>query len=205
MNKTKFLKGACQHCGGHLEFLAEHIGLSVPCPHCGVETELTLLQPPEEPTVPRRALVWTGIAVIVLGLGLGGALIALKRAERWAQQQKRLASAPAPAPSVDPPQATPSQPTNSISQLGLEGSEVTIQKTSGSSLIYAIGTVKNTKDRQCFGVKVELELSDSAGQKVGTTSDYRQVLEAGAQWNFKALILDSKAVSAKISSIREDQ
>src|SRR5437764_5048245 len=83
MNKTKFLKGACEHCGGHLEFLAEHIGMVIDCPHCGKETELALLPPPEEPTVPRRALVWTAIAVVVLGLGLGGAMLALKRAQNW--------------------------------------------------------------------------------------------------------------------------
>ena len=162
MSKTKYLKGACQHCGGHLEFLAEHIGMVVPCPHCQQQTELNLLPPSEEPTVPRRALVWTAIAVIVLGLGFAGALIALKRAQRWAEQQKQQATATAP---VERP--TGSQPnlveTNRADQAELSASSVSLEKTPGSSLVYAVGTVKNRSSRQRFGIKVELELADASG------------------------------------------
>jgi hypothetical protein len=205
MNKTKYLKGACQHCGGHLEFLAEHIGMAVPCPHCGTETELTLLLPPDEPTVPRRALIWTGIAVVILGLGFGGALMALKRAQRWAEQQKRQASALAPTTPVDQPQPSVQQGTNSLAQQGLETSGVTLEKTPGSSLVYAVGTIKNATERRRFGLKVELELSDASGRKLGNATDYTQVLEPGAQWQFKALVMDNKAVSARLTAVREDQ
>ena len=205
MNRTKYLKGACQHCGGHLEFLADHIGMVVSCPHCGQETELMLLAPPEQPTLTRRALVWTGIAVIVLGLWLCAALFALKRAQTWAERKKQQTMA-APAPVGEPIASQPSEIlTNSPATDGLSASNITIEKTPGSSLVYAVGTVKNVSDRQRFGVKVEIDLRNAAGQQVGTASDYRQVLAPGAQWDFKALVVDSKAVSAKISSIREDQ
>lgn len=204
MSKTKYLKGACQHCGGHLEFLADHIGMFVSCPHCQQETELNLLPPPEESAVPRRALVWTAIAVIVLGLGFTGALVALKRAQRWAERQKQQATATAP---VEPPPAP--QPngleTNRADEAELSASSVSLEKTPGSSLVYAVGTLKNRSSRQRFGIKVELELADAAGQKIGTASDYRPVLEPGAEWQFKALIVQPKAVSAKISSIDEDK
>jgi hypothetical protein len=150
--------------------------------------------------------------VVILGLGLAGALMALKRAQHWAEQQRKQGSVAAPIAAVEPGQPSSSlqeqtntSAPNSFSLQGLEPSDVTIQKTMGSSLIYAVGTITNTTDRQRFGVKVELELSDALGRKLGNASDYRQVLEAGAQWNFKALIVDSKTVSAKISSIREDQ
>jgi hypothetical protein len=207
MNKTKYLKGACQNCDGHLEFLAEHIGMTVPCPHCGTQTELSLLAPPQEPTVPRRALIWTATAAVILGLGLVGALVALKRAEKWAQQQKQQAVAASAATVISPPPELPipQQNTNSLAQQGLEASEVTLEKTAGSSLIYAAGTIKNTTDRQRFGLKVELELLNATGKKLGSASDYRQVLEPGAQWQFKALVVDAKTVSARISSVREDQ
>jgi hypothetical protein len=205
MNRTKYLKGACQHCEGHLEFLADHVGMAVSCPHCGQETELMLLAPPEQPTVTSRALVWTGIAVIVLGLGLCAALYALKRAQTWAERQKQQTVA-APAAVGEPTASQPSEvPTNSPATDGLSASNITIEKTPGSSLVYAVGTLKNASDRQRFGVKVEIDLCNEAGQKVGTASDYRQVLAPGAQWDFKALVVDSKAVSAKISSIHEDQ
>jgi len=95
--------------------------------------------------------------------------------------------------------------TNSLAEQGFDASAVTVEKTPGSSLIYAVGTIKNTTEHQRFGIKVELELLDSAGRKLGGASDYRQVLEPGAQWQFKALVVDAKTVSAKISSIQEDK
>jgi hypothetical protein len=206
MNRTKYLKGSCQHCGGRLEFLADHIGMTVPCPHCKQETELLLSAPPEEPTLPRRTLIWTGIAVVVLGLGFGGALIALKRAQRWAESQKKHATAESvPAVEVSTNSPTPeAAQTSSADSLAVSG--VTLEKTPGSSLVYAVGTLKNSSTRQRFGIKVELELRDASDKAVGIASDYRQVLEPGAEWKFKALVVDSKtAVSAKVSSIREDQ
>jgi len=206
-SKTKYLKGVCQHCDGHLEFLAEHIGMMVPCPHCGKETELELLPPPEEPTVPHRALVWTGIAILILVFGLGAALIALKRAQNWAQSQRLPASTPLPveAPRMEQKEVPTPSGTSSAAEQGFDVSVVTVEKTPGTSLIYAVGTIKNTTDHQRFGVKVELELLDAAGRKLGGASDYRQLLEPGAQWRFKALVVDAKTVSAKISSIHEDK
>ena len=217
MSKTKYLKGECQHCAGHLEFLAEHIGMVVPCPHCQQETELLLPAPPEEPTVPRRALIWTGIAVVVLALGFVGALMALKRAERWAQRQKQQQSTG--VGNIDTPAANPapvaaattSEETNALQGQNAPGaqdlatSSVTIQKTPGSALRYAVGTLRNLSNRQRFGVKVEVELLDTNGQKVGTATDYRQVLEPSAEWQFKALVVESKTVSARISGIQEDK
>ena len=207
MNRTKYLKGACQQCGGHIEYPAEHIGMTVTCPHCQQETELLLLAPPAESTIPRRALVWTAIAIITLGLGLGGALMALKRAQKWAERQKRAAVTQAATPVEQPQTNAPElgEATNSPASDGLATSTVSLEKTPGSSLVYAVGTLKNTSNRRRFGIKVELELSDAAGQKLGTASDYRQVLEPGAQWEFKALVMDSKAAAASIVAIKEDQ
>lgn len=202
MNKRKYLKGACQHCGGHLEFLADHIGMVVPCPHCQMETELLLLPPPEQPTITRRALVWTAAAILILGLGFAGALIALKRAQRWAEGQRRQLTSAAASPATS--NSEPSVATGP-KQSELSASSVILEKTPGSSLVYAVGTIRNTSARRRFGIKVELELVDEAGQKIGTASDYRQVLEPGAQWDFKALVVQPKTASAKILSIREDQ
>ena len=202
MSKTKYLKGACQHCGGHLEFLADYIGMSVTCPHCQQETELQLQRPPDEPIVTHRTLWWTALAVVVLGLGLGAALLALNRAQRWAEQQRHQAAATVSAPTA--PQPGPTE-TNAPPQNELSASSVELEKTPGSSLVYAVGTVKNRSGRPRFGVKVELELTDAAGQKIGTASDYRPVLDPGGEWRFKALVVQPKVVSATISSVREDQ
>lgn len=204
MNKSKYLKGACQHCAGHIEFPAENIGMVVTCPHCHNETELELLRPPDQPTIPLRALIWTGIAVVVLGLGLGGALFALKRAQNWALRQKQ----PAVVAGTVPPPAQPASNlagTNAAPQEELTASDITIEKTPGSSLVYVVGTLKNPSARRRFGLKVQLDLLDSNGRTLGTASDYQPVLEPGAEWKFKALAMDSKTASAKLHSIQEDR
>jgi len=49
-----------------------------------------LALPPAEPTIPRSTIVWTLITILLLLAGLGGALIALKRAERKAAAQQQI-------------------------------------------------------------------------------------------------------------------
>jgi hypothetical protein len=204
MSRTKYLKGDCQHCGEHLEFLADQIGMVVACPHCGKETELTLPRPPEEPAIPRRAIIWTGIAAVILCLGLAGALVALKRAQRLAEGQKQQNAVLPTAEAVASNTPAPEHAAYDGPE-GITATAVTLDGTPGTSLIYAVGTLKNSSNRQRFGLKVELEVTDAGGQRIGTATDYRQVLEPGAEWQFKALVVASKAAGAKISAIHEER
>jgi hypothetical protein len=144
-----------------------------------------------------------GIGILVVGLV--GAIAALKRAERWAARQKhqaetagvveRSSNAPADTAPMEDPQA----------QNGFVVSAVALEKAPGTSLVYAIGTVKNTSDHKRFGVKVELDLLDADNQKAGTATDYQQVMETNSVWRFKALAVDPKATTAKVVAIKEDQ
>jgi hypothetical protein len=180
------------------------VGALTDCPHCGQQTDLLLARPPEESAIPRRAILWTVGAIIVLGLGLAGSLIAVKRAQRLVARHKQ----PAPvmpvalAPTNSP--ETNDTVTQALPPDDFSVSEIALEKTAGSSLVYAVGTVKNPSRNQRFGVKIQVALFDAAGQKVGTATDYRQILEPNADWRFKALVVDSKAVSAKLESIKED-
>ncbi len=88
LRSTKKIQGNCSHCGGSLEFPAELVGTVAACPHCGQQAELLLARPLEEPTIPRRVLVWTGIAVLILLLGFAGVLYALKRSQAYVEQHK---------------------------------------------------------------------------------------------------------------------
>jgi hypothetical protein len=185
-----------------MEFPAESAGLTANCPHCGQTTELLLAAPPQESTVPVKTIVFTGIAVLILVGGLVGALIAVNRLQQAAEQRKG-ASNPANTGQAMPPK--PADPFAPAERDGFGVSTVTLEKTQGSSLVYAVGTIRNETDRRRFGVKVEIELLDAAGNKVGTATDYQQALEPKAEWRFKALVLDSKAASARIVSIKEDQ
>jgi hypothetical protein len=205
MNRTKFLKGECQHCGGHLEFPAEIAGLPADCPHCGQQTDLLLAAPPQEPTVPRRTIVWAVIGIVILGLGLGGALVALKRAERWAARQKRQSEESLAATAPSTPPAEVAGIADPQAQNGFAVSAAELEKAPGTSLVYAVGTLKNTSNHKRFGVKVELDLFDASEQKVGMATDYQQVMETNATWRFKALVVDSRATTAKVATIKEDQ
>lgn len=196
---TKYIKGECQHCGGHLEFQADQVGLVADCPHCSQATELLLARPREEPAVPRSSLIWSVIALIILGLGLAGSLVALRMAQRRMGPRRSPPQVATSAPS----EAT--MPTDPLAQQGFSASPVQLEKALGTSLVYATGVLKNTEARQRFGVKIELALADAEGKQVGTATDYQQVLEPGGEWKFRALVVDGKATSAKILVVKEDQ
>ncbi len=204
MGSTKYLKGECQTCGGHLEFPAEVAGLTADCPHCGKQTDLLLATPKEEPVVSSRAVVWLVITAIILVLGAGGLWYAWQKAQKWAAQKQT-----ARASQSTNETAAPVTGSNVAAAPGAPGgfvtSDVKLEKTPGSSLIYAVGNVKNALDKQRFGVRVELELLDAAGKKLGTAKDYQQVLEPKAEWQFKALVVDKSAASARLLSVKEEQ
>ena len=82
-------------------------------------------------------------------------------------------------------------------------SSVSLGKGQGSSLVYAVGSIVNTTNRQRFGVKVELDLFDAAGVKVSMASDYQKVMEAGAEWNYRAMVVEKTAAAAKVTSVNE--
>jgi len=86
---------------------------------------------------------------------------------------------------------------------GLKPGPVAFAKTPNSRLTYAVGTIRNDTDRQRFGVKVLLDVLDANGEKVGTTTDYTQFIDAHKDWTFKAQVAESKGTAAKILSISE--
>ena len=99
MSRTKKLRGDCIHCGMPIDFPAEMIGTSIPCPHCKKNTELFLTQPLNTPVIPRKVLLWTVITLLILVAGFLGSLAALNRAKRMADERS------APAKSSPPPAA----------------------------------------------------------------------------------------------------
>ena len=73
-----------------LEFPAEAVGTTAKCPACRRQTELHLAAPEQPSGIPKRAIVWTVIAVFVLLIGLLAALAALNRAKNLANERKQL-------------------------------------------------------------------------------------------------------------------
>ena len=193
MNPTKRLTGACGECGGPIQFPAELIGTLTTCPRCRKQTELRLESPPEEPSVPRKAIVWTVIAALILVAGLVATLVVLKRFEKLAARQRDRTAAAAAA-------------NHAAAPAGFEVSAVSLEKGEGSNGVCVVGTVANTSNRRRSQVTVEFDLLDAGGRKVGVARDYRPVLEPGAKWEIKVpLAGDSKAVSARLASISAGQ
>ena len=200
MAAAKFLKCDCSSCGGHIEFPADGIGTTISCPHCGADTELTLPLPEIATAGTSRSLKWAIAGLAILVVGVVGIVIALNMAHRLQRKPGPRAAMNAgipgrpPAPAADLPLAHTNHFTSS---------KVTIEAHPGSTLIYALGTLKNQLETQRFGVTVELDLFDATGRKIGTAQDYREIIEGRGEWRFRALLVTPKVATARVSSIRE--
>ena len=94
MNRTKRLKGVCSECGGPIDFPAELIGTTAPCPRCRKPTDLLLPTPPDEPLVPRKVIIWTAVTIAVLIVGAIGLVLGLRHIEKLAARKKGQAVPP---------------------------------------------------------------------------------------------------------------
>jgi hypothetical protein len=196
VSATKSILGECEHCGGHLEFPAEAAGSDSACPHCGQSTALRVSSGGTATRAPVKTIVFIALAVVILAGGLVGAVVALKRAKRMAAQQK----------SGEPlvPKSGGHYP-NPFADQQFFASSVTLETTPGTSMVRAVGTVKNLAQKRRFSVRIEIELLDSAGNKLESTKDYTPTLEPGATWPFKPLVLPKAAVAARVIAITEDR
>jgi hypothetical protein len=217
MSSGDFVKGVCRQCGGHLEFPAASAGTSITCPHCGWTTELEARAVPERspknPENPRespglaRRLPGIGIGVLVIGAALAGGYFYWNQASRSggltagpppvAPSNSPIVSHPAP---VAPPKPQPQEITNDFAVMPFK-----LEKTAGSSLVYVTGMLENRSDQQRFGVKIEFSLFDTNDNRVGAATDYQGLLEPHGEWRFKALVMASKAVSARFESSEEQK
>lgn len=80
---------------------------------------------------------------------------------------------------------------------------VSLEKGDGR-LIYAVGILTNRSDHERYGVRVEVEFFNSAKEKIGSTTDYKDSILPGKNWKFKALVTDQAATSAKLISVKEN-
>jgi hypothetical protein len=205
MSEGKYLKCSCVHCGNHIEFPQTAVGETVACPHCGQSTELTDAAQAKRPS-RRIGLGMISMIAVLLIAGTGAGI--------WVSRQRKqetLPAATAPAAkAAETPAVTPAQPAAQAAEQpkkspdDLKVGAIELEKTKGSSLVYAVGTVKNDSDFQRFGVRIELNLMDKKGDRIGTAKDYIGILEPRHDWQFRALIPDSKAVAAKVASLKEE-
>lgn len=199
MTKPDSFKCACGHCGGHIEFPAGAAGQTVPCPHCG---KPALLAEPASSAAKAsvRPMVLVVALLVALAAGVAGFIWLKKPAADStpaAEPDKTMATATNPPVAVAPPDEAV---TNRFAV-----SAIKLESTPGSSLVYVTGLVRNMDERQRYGVKVVLQLFDTNEAPVGLATDYDQIVETNGEWHFKALVMSSKAMSAQLSTVVEDQ
>jgi hypothetical protein len=191
MNPTKRLTCHCGECGGSLQAPAELVGTVTQCSRCGKQTELKLAVPPEEPALPRKVIIWTVVAAVVLALSVIVLVAGLKHYEKLAARQKDRA---APVPGA----------MDAATAAGFEVTAFTLEKGSDAGGMNAVGTVVNISSRPRSRVTLELDLLDAGGRKVGIVRGYRPALEPKAKWQIKLPVEGAfGAVSARLASIKE--
>ncbi len=207
-----YAKCSCQHCGGHIEFPTEGAGQIVKCPHCGSDTVLSFSHSaPVEvgggAAARKRIFLVFGIVALVVAVAGTGAFLYVKR---WLRANEDFTVAgPAPATNVSPMAKSPGPPPKPAPPPdpwhGLKAGPVVLEKAGDGHLVYAVGTVRNDSQRQRFGVKVELDIFDTQDNRVGSATDYAQVIEPGKEWKYRALVTDRKAAKARLNKITEQE
>jgi hypothetical protein len=104
-----FLKCNCEHCGGRIEYPAEAVGASAPCPHCQRETPLKLDD--GGGADPDVVAVGGGKAKLVIGTVVASlvAVAALAAFGIWVKKKNaaREAGGGAPSAAASAPAASP--------------------------------------------------------------------------------------------------
>jgi hypothetical protein len=203
MAEPGFLKCSCQKCGGNIEFPATGTGATINCPHCGTQTTLSSGLPrsevPPGTKKPKPTLLLVSgalLLVVILGTVIG--------VLHWPKKQKETVIPPSNPP-VQTENSKESSPPPSDGTNDFIVSKISLQKTEGSGLVYAVGTVKNVLNRQRFGVRIELNLLDEQDENIGVASDYVSVIEPHKEWQFKALLTQPKTVKVTVADIKEQQ
>ncbi len=191
MSDADYLKCECQKCGGSIEFPANGVGELVDCPHCGGQTKLI----PSPARSGQKIAFITGAIFIVLILVTAGAML------YWPRTPKPV------LPPITAVQTVTNVPVpEEFTELnGFKIGKITLKKAEGSGLVYAVGTVKNDTGQQRFGVRIELDLLDASDAKIGSASDYLEVLQPRKEWQFHALLTEPKTIRAKLANIEEQK
>jgi len=210
MNEDEYLKCSCKECGNHIEFPPSAAGTTVACPHCGEWTELNSDKAAvEEPPTSKLPILLALIGCVVVVGAVGAVLL-------FRAHSKNAVETPAPVPAKVVAAPTNLPPTNTVpakpavvekkqkSLDDLKPSAVQLEKAKVGNLVYAVGIITNASEYQRFGVKVELDLFNKNGKKIGSTTDYKDIIEPNREWPFHAMVLDPKTTSAKVSSVKEE-
>jgi hypothetical protein len=229
MSDENILKCPCKECGNNIEYPESSEGSTVSCPHCGQWTELgSLNNAPEGGSGNGFGLGTLAVCLLVLLViaGIAGGYVYFQR-QSGNTKQVQSGAAPTnltparaneahplavtnavmpPAPTnVEPVESKPPAVKRPKSADDLKPGVVKLEKMPGSSLVHASGIIKNDSDYERFGVSVTLDLINVKGERIGSTRDYKDIIEPHKSWQFNALVIDKAAVAAVVNSVKEEQ
>lgn len=217
MNESEYINGNCDACGGAIEFPTAAVGQATACPLCGQTTRMisasSAATSPPPPSRRYKPGVVAGSLCLIGIIAVSGVLLS-RRGDKDIQTPVTIPNTPEKAAPTNLHESNAAAPTNAPvasnvsaaprSLDDLKTGAITLEKAKNSSLIYAVGVLRNESEHQRFGVTVEVELKDARGNDAGTAKDYRAVIEPRQEWRFRALVLNSKASQGKIVRIREE-
>ncbi len=180
-----FTQKKCPDCGGA-------VNSDSSCPACLTKQQQN-----------RKYIVLAGALIVVL---IAGVVFAVMRTHKIARAKETAAAAAASnsgpghifiltAPANDPSRATND----------LWPRHFVLERRRGSDFAVAVGDVENLSQRIRYGLKVDIELLDRNGHKIGTVNDTITHLAPNAVWHVIASTSDTNAINARFAGIKENQ
>jgi hypothetical protein len=171
------------------------------CPECGAP-----LHPADrECRVCARRRGWKRAALIgvpaiaVVALAIAAALLL---AHRLARQRPQPASE---NPPTESPKEIPKPKVKTPKSLSdLKVGEFTLKKTRGEEVNFAAGDIENDSENLFRRLKVNLDLLDAQGAKIGAVNEVITELPPHGVWHVMARITEPKTVSIRFSGLSEE-
>lgn len=86
---------------------------------------------------------------------------------------------------------------------GVSAKVHSFERASANNPGAVVGVVENRASRQRHGVRVEIELLNSRGQPLWSTTAFAPAIEPNKSWSFRASVVDPNAVTARVARVRE--
>jgi ssDNA-binding Zn-finger/Zn-ribbon topoisomerase 1 len=87
---------------------------------------------------------------------------------------------------------------------GLIAGKFFVEQKRGSDLIIAVGEIQNDSEKVHRGLRVDVDLFNRSGVRVGTVSDYMTELAPHQNWHFLSQVQNTNACVARLAQITEN-
>jgi hypothetical protein len=201
------LKCVCVHCDEFIHYPVEKVGQVAECPNCKQKSRLppppepsqpaTKTPKPRQPPVQTSPSRWIFIAVAVGLFALAAVLVpSTLRRLRPAPVDQNI---PATHTDLPPPVVKRARSLNDL-KIG----SFSLQPLPGTDSRMAAGDIQNVSETVHQGIKVELEVRDAQGLKIGTLDAFINELDAHATWHVLARTSDPRAATVRVAGIKEE-